>query len=99
MNEFEAIPVIVRMVCSFLAAFTAIAIWSKTRDAAWMLVVLGAIFFFIDALYATLVLIGLATYSLPFWQDFPLLKSVLSGLPYILLASGFLVFLIHNRRY
>ena len=99
MNDFEAIPVIVRMVCSFLAAFPAIAIWSRTRDAAWMLVVLGSIFFFIDALYATLVLIGLAAYRLPFLQEYPLLKSLLSGIPYILLASGFLVFLIRNRRY
>jgi hypothetical protein len=99
MNDFEAIPVIVRMVCSFLAAFPAIAIWSRTRDAAWMLVVLGAIFFFIDALYSTLVLIGLSTYELPFLQNLPLLQSILSGLPYLFLALGFLVFLIRNRRY
>jgi len=99
MNDFEVIPVIVRMICSFLAAFTAIALWSRTRDAAWMLVVLGAIFFFIDALYATLVIIGITTYTLPIWQEFPLLKSLLSGLPYLLLTSGFLVFLIRNRRY
>ena len=99
MTDFEAIPVIVRMVCSFLAAFPAIALWSRTRDAAWMLVVLGAIFFFIDGLYATLVLVGLTSYNLLVWQGFPLLKSVLSGLPSILLAAGFLVFLIQNRRY
>ena len=99
MTDLEAIPVIVRMVCSFLAAFPAIALWSRTRDAAWMLVVLGAIFFFIDGLYATLVLIGLASYNLLVWQGFPLLKSVLSGLPSILLAAGFLEFLIQNRRY
>lgn len=99
MNNIEAIPVFVRMVCSFLAAFPAIALWSRTRDASWMLVVLGAMFFFIDALYATLVLIGLASYELLVWQGFPLLKSLLSGLPSILLAAGFLVFLIRNRRY
>jgi hypothetical protein len=99
MNDFEAIPVIVRMVCSFIAAFPAIAIWSRTRDAAWMLVVLGAIFVFIDALYSTLVLIGLSTYELPFLQNLPLLQSILSGLPYLFLALGFLVFLIRNRRY
>ena len=99
MNDYEAIPVIVRMICAFLAAFPAITLWSRTRDAAWMLVVLGAIFFFIDALYSTLVLIGLATYNLPVLPDFPLLKSLLTGLPYLLMASGFLVFIIYNRRY
>jgi len=99
MNEIEAVPIFVRMVCSFLAAFPAIALWSRTRDAAWMLVVLGAIFFFVEALYATLVLIGLASYEVLIWNGHPLLESLLSGLPPMLLAAGFLVFIIRNRRY
>ena len=98
MNEVQAVPVFVRMICSFLAAFPAIALWSRTRNPAWMFVVLGALFFFIDALYGTLVLLGLATYALPFWPELPLLRSVLAGLPHLLLSTGFLIFLARNRR-
>lgn len=99
MSDMEAIPVLVRMVFSFFAAFAAIALWSKSRDAAWMLVVLGAIFYFIDAFYATLVIIGITSYSLTFAGDIPLLESILAGLPPFFLTVGFLVFLIRNRRY
>jgi hypothetical protein len=52
MSDWEAVPVFVRMICAFFAAFPAIALWSKTRDAAWVFMVLGALFLFIDALYA-----------------------------------------------
>jgi hypothetical protein len=99
MNTMEAVPVLVGMACTFFAAFTAVALWSGTRDAAWMLVVLGAVFFFIDSLYSTLVLIGLATWDVLFLKGFPMLESVLTGLPPLLLTAGFLVFIIRNRRY
>jgi hypothetical protein len=99
MNDWDAVPVFVRMICAFFAAFPAIALWSKTRDAAWVFMVLGALFLFIDALYSTLVMIGLATYELSFVPGIPVLKSALTGLPAILFGVGFLVFLFRNRRY
>jgi membrane-bound ClpP family serine protease len=99
MNTLEALPVLVKMVCSFLAAFTAIALWSRTRDAAWTLMVLGAVFLFIESLYSTLVIIGLATYQVLVWNGFPLLESVLSGLPPVLFSAGFLTFLMRDRHY
>ena len=99
MNDMEVIPVLVKMIFSFFAAFGAIALWSKSRDAAWVLAVLSAIFYFIEALFSTLVILGVATYQLPFMQNIPLLESVLAGLPPFFLSVAFLVFLIRNRRY
>lgn len=99
MNDWETVPVFVRMICAFFAAFPAIALWSKTRDAAWVFMVLGALFLFIDALYAVLVMIGLTTYQISFFSDIPVLRSTLSGLPAVFFGIGFLVFLIRNRRY
>ena len=99
MTLAEVVPILVRMGFSFIAAFGAIAVWSKSRDGAWVFMVLGAIFYFVDALYQTLVIIGVATYRLPFGGEFPLLESVLTGLPPFFLAVGFLVFLVHHRRY
>ena len=99
MSITEVVPILVRMGLSFIAAFGAIAVWSKSRDSAWVFMVLGAIFYFVDAMYETLVIIGIATYRLPFGGEFPLLESVLTGLPPFFLAVGFLVFLLHHRRY
>ena len=98
MTDNEAIPIFIRLVCSFLAAFPAVALWSKTRDASWMLMVFGALLYFVEALYSALVMIGLVTYRLPFAEDIPLLKSFLAGLPSLLLAAGFLTYLLRDRR-
>ncbi len=99
MSNAEVFPVLIRVVFSFLAAFGAIAAWSKTRDAAWVFMVLGAIFFFVDSLYETLVIVGVVSYSLPVAEGFPLLESVLTGLPPLFLSLGFFAFLIDHRRY
>ncbi len=99
MNIQEVMPLFARMFFAFLAAFPAIALWSKARDAAWLFVVLGALFMFVDALYAVLVLVGVASYSLPFAAGIPLLKSVLGALPSVCMALGFVVFLYRVRRY
>lgn len=99
MTDSEVIPLLIRMCCSFLAAVPAIALWSKSREASWMLMVFGALLNFVDSLYAVLAAIGLATYRLPFAENFPLLQSLLAGIPSLLFAAGFLVFLLRRRRY
>lgn len=99
MYDSEVFSIFVRLVCSFGAAFPAIVIWRKTRNGAWVLVILSAIFFFIDALYSTLVMIGIASYKLPFLGDVPILQLILAGIPYLLMAGGFLFFLFSHRRY
>lgn len=97
--DWDTLPLIIRLVFSFLAAFPAVAIWSRSRDAAWILLVLAAIFFFIDTLFQTLVLVGIATYTLPWLSDIPLLKSILTGLPLFFLSLGFLVHIFRDNRY
>jgi len=99
MYDMEAISILVRLICSFVAAFPAIVIWRRTRNGAWVMLVLSAILFFIDSLYAALVLIGIASYSLPFSSDVPLLQFVLAGIPHLLMACGFAFFLVSHRRY
>lgn len=95
----ESSVVLVRMLCSFLAAFPAIALWSRTRSAAWMLVILGSVFFFLDSLYAALVFVGLTSYDVLTWRGYSVLEYLFAGLPSLLTAAGFIVFLIRNRRY
>jgi len=98
-SDMDALPIFLRMIGAFLAAFPAIALWSRTREAPWVLVVLGILFLFVDAFVATLELIGLVSYDLPILPGFPLLESVLSLLPFLFFAAAFLVYLLRNRRY
>jgi len=99
MYDSEAISILVRLICSFGAAFPAVAILRKTRNGAWVLMILSAVFFFIDALYSTLVMIGIASYKLTFLGDVPVLQLLLTGIPYLFMACGFAFFLISHRRY
>lgn len=99
MYDSEVLSILVRLICSFGAAFPAIMIWRKTRNGAWVLVVLSAIFFFVDALYATLVMIGVASYKLAFLGDLPILQLILAAAPHLFMAGGFAFFLFSHRRY
>ncbi|MCG8452867.1 MAG: hypothetical protein MI717_06780 [Spirochaetales bacterium] len=99
MNDREVFPLLIRLICTFIAAFPAVALWSRTRSASWIFVVLGALLAFVDALYAVLVAVGFVTYSLPILTNFPLLESVLAGGPFLFLALGFFFYLGQNRRY
>lgn len=93
MLDSDAIPLFVRLACAFLAAFPAIAIWSRSRDAEWVLMILGTVLLVVDALYAILVAVGIAAYNLPWIPGFPLLESLLTGVPLLFFGAGFTVFL------
>lgn len=95
----ETIPLLIRLICAFAVAFPGITIWSRSRDASWILIVLSGIFFFIDALYAALVLIGLTTYEVSWFPAVPILKSLLAALPLLLLSSAIIVKIFRSNRY
>jgi hypothetical protein len=73
-------------------------LWSKTRDAAWMLMVMGTLTAYIESVYVILDLFGISwdktlyigTVSLPFIL-FPSLRNVF-------FIAAFLVMLIHRYR-
>ena len=96
MTDTAVIPLFVRLACAFIAAFPAIAIWSRSREAEWVLMVLGALFLVVDALYGVLAAVGAAGYNLPWMPGFPLLESLLTGVPLLLFGAGFAVFLLRR---
>jgi hypothetical protein len=49
-----------RLVLGALASFFAIMLWSKTRDVAWMLMVIGTIAAYIETVYSILELFGIS---------------------------------------
>lgn len=93
------LSLMIRLTAAFIAAFPAIALWSRTRDPAWMLVVLGTLFLFADSLFFALVSLGVASYDRLLPGDLSLVRILMAVLPYFLLAAGFVVFLVRKRRY
>ncbi|MCL1927681.1 MAG: hypothetical protein FWG07_02665 [Treponema sp.] len=59
MDVGEIVFIVSRLTTGALAAFFAIMLWSKTRDIAWMLMVIGTIAAYIETVYSILVLFGI----------------------------------------
>ncbi len=80
-----------RLAVTAIATFLAIAVWSGTRDAAWMLIVIGIIAGYADILFSLLVEFGLAPQKLPLLGDFPLLAIIFSTIPWLFFSAAFII--------
>jgi hypothetical protein len=59
MDSGEILFIVSRLTTGALAAFFAIMLWSKTRDVAWMLMVIGTIAAYVETVYSILNLFGI----------------------------------------
>ena len=86
-----------RLVVVAVAAFLAIVLWSRTRDLAWMLMVIGTIACYADILFDLLVSFGLLDESGFSPLGIPLGRIVFSNIPYLFFASAFIVMILRKR--
>ena len=96
MDLGQAVFIISRLILGALASFFAILFWSKTRDLAWMLVIISAIAAYVETIYSILRLFGIVSGSFTI-GDLPLVSILLPSVPTILLIAAFLVML--SRKY
>jgi hypothetical protein len=96
-----------RLIFGALASFFAIMLWSKTRDAAWMLIVIGVIVAYIGIIYSVLEIswiegiLGIAemaVYNTLFIGSVPFLTILLPALSTVFFIMALLVMVIRQRR-
>jgi hypothetical protein len=87
-----------RLILGALAAFFAIMLWSKTRDAAWMLMVIGVVIAYIETVRSVLETSGIAVRYNLFIGSVPLVTILLPALSAVFFITAFLVMLIKRRR-
>lgn len=81
---------VVRLVLGSFAAFTAILLWTRTRDPAWIFMILGAILFYGVLVFDALTFFG-ALGELPLGpQGRAVSEAIFRGLPYLFLTLGFI---------
>jgi hypothetical protein len=88
---------VARLAVAAMTAFLAIVLWSRTRDLAWMLVVIGAISSYAEIVFDLLVRLGIldeARYGL---SGLPLGRILLSNLPFLFLSAALLVMIRRKR--
>jgi hypothetical protein len=86
-----------RLIAVALATFLAIVVWARTRDAAWMLIVIGIVAGYADILYSLLLEFGLASEATLSVAGLPILSILFPVLPWFFFSIGFLVMIVRRR--
>jgi uncharacterized membrane protein len=60
MDSGQIVYILGRLVLGATASFLAIMLWSRIRDAAWILVIIGTIVAYVETVYSILTLLGIA---------------------------------------
>ena len=97
---FDEITILIRLLMRAVGTFCAILLRSRTRDEAWVLVVIGVLVSYTGIIFDTLARFGLVT-----WDDlvvaglpgFALIQAVLANLPMLLYSIAFVVVLTRGR--
>jgi hypothetical protein len=81
----------IQLVSGALATLFAILLWAKTRDSAWMLVIIGVILWYGRILFEALELFGIARLEVSIrWLNI-LALAALENLPILFIALGIIV--------
>jgi hypothetical protein len=98
MDIGEVIYMASRLLLGALAAFFAIMLWSKTRDVAWMLIVIGTIAAYVETVYSILELLGITGGGVLYIGSMSVASIVLPNLPTIFFMAAFMVMVIRKFR-
>jgi hypothetical protein len=97
MSAGATILLVSRLAIAAIAAFLAILLWSRTRDIAWMLIVIGVIASYADILFGLLAELGLVDEARYSYSGIPIGRILLSNLPYLFLCSALIVMIRRKR--
>ena len=98
MDWEQTVYVLSRLILGALASFLAIMLWSRTRDAAWMLVIIGTIAAYIQTIYTVMSLFGIVNESDFTIGAIPLGPILLPSVPTIFIIAAFSVMLARKCR-
>jgi hypothetical protein len=97
MGNGEIVLLVSRLGVAALAAFLAILLWSRTRDLAWMLIVISVIASYADLLFGLLAQLGIVDESRYELWGLPIAKIILANLPYLFLCAALMVMIRRKR--
>ena len=98
MEGGQEIYILSRPVLGALASFFAIMLWSKTRDVAWMLIVIGTITAYAETVFSLLNLYGIGSANILVVGSIPLLAILLPCLPVAFFIAAFAVMVARKYR-
>ncbi|MDR2767992.1 MAG: hypothetical protein LBB82_06660 [Treponema sp.] len=97
MDAGEVLFIVSRLSTGALAAFFAIMLWSRTRDVAWMLMVIGTIAAYVETVYSILELFGITGAQLSI-GSIPVAAILLPNLRTGFFIAAFVVMVVRKFR-
>ncbi len=97
MDSAAPLLIVSRLTVTAVTTFLAIVLWSRTRDLAWMLMVVGTVAGYADILYGLLARFGVIPEGPLAAPGVPLAVLILSNLPTLLYGSAFAVMVARKR--
>lgn len=91
MTTESLIFIISRLVFGAGSTFLAIILWSRTRDSAWMFIVVGTIFRYGQIMFDTFGLFGIVDSKLVVIPGYLGIETILENLPYIFFIIAFII--------
>ena len=98
MDTQSLVFIISRLAVGAGAAFLAIILWSRTRDSAWMFIVVGTIFRYGQIMYDTFGLFGIVEEDIVLIEGYLGIDTVLENLPYLFFIIAFIIMLRRTFR-
>ena len=98
MDTGQVIYILCRLGLGALASFFAIMLWSKTRDVAWMFMVIGTIAVYVETVYSILNILGISGAGIIIIGSVPLMSIILPCLPTMFFIAAFVVMVIRKYR-
>jgi len=98
MDAGQTILISSQLIFGALAAFMAILLWPKIRDAAWMLIIFGTIVAYIETVYFVLERFGITGNEFLVFGSVPLISLVLPVIRMSFFIAAFVIMVYRQSR-
>jgi hypothetical protein len=99
MEMGQEIFFICRLVLGAMASFLAIMLWSRTRDAAWIFIIIGTIIAYIDTIFSILNLLGIGGGNILTGKSLFFESILITCLPTVSFIAALMIMVIRKYRY
>jgi hypothetical protein len=99
MDSGQLIYVLCRLVLGGLASFLAIMLWSRTRDTAWMFMVMGVISAYAETIHVIVNFLGEGSGNILAVDTVSPLSILLTCIPIMFFIAGFSVMVARKYRH
>jgi len=98
MDSGNTAYIICRLVLGAVSSFLAILLWSRTRDVAWVFVIISAIISYVEIVYSILNLLGIISENILSGNAVLITSIFLSCTPTVFIIAAFTVMALRKYR-